>query len=58
MMVYCPYCGCGHKITRREMMYIDLHGSCSRECMSCKQTYYFSNNGSIKQRRREAIHLS
>lgn len=53
MMVYCPHCGLGHKITRRESMYIEINGYCARDCMECKQIYYFNNNGSVKERKHE-----
>jgi len=51
--VYCPYCGSGHRPTRREEMYIDLNGYCARMCTSCRQTYYFDHDEARKEKKNE-----
>lgn len=57
MMVYCPHCGLGHKITRRESLYIDINGYCARDCMECRQIYYFNYNGAVKERKYETCSI-
>ena len=49
MILYCPHCGGHHKSTRREEMFIELHGYVARMCDYCKQTYWFDKNGIMKR---------